>query len=496
MVQVKNKFEKDILKYTLLIVGIVIACRFSKGLFAFGMAGIACYWALGGQGGKALVCYVLFPFFAVMNPGLLPKTGYLGLAIRLGAAAMSMAFMFAATQRRSVHSLPFGFMFAYLVAALCSSIEGYCPPISYMKVLNFAIFLVGIWLCTKNIYRRSSEMYSVRCFLLAISAVLVWGSYLTLLSPGIAYPQTVDQYIQWGGMSRAEAVKMAVYAGAESFLAGVLNHSNALAPTLACTFGFLLCDMLFVERRITRFHGATLVAVLPLLFLTRSRGALVSFLAAVMLVLMIGTKAIPTPLKIKARARSVISILLFFAFLGAVYLEVSGQRFSKYVRKTQNVSQDQRSLGEALTSSRMFLVSENMADFWRNPMLGMGFQTCQEHAIAYRAGLTSIFSAPIEKGVLPTMILGETGIVGGIAFILWLLVFVSVTLRRKYICTLCLMGVMLCTNMGEASFFSPGGVGGMLWIMTVVGGFVTDLQVLRLRDSERASLQRTRTWLR
>lgn len=482
MTLLQNQFEKDLFRNVLIISGLVLACRLSFGFFAFGMAAIACYWALGGQGHKALMCYILFPFLVIMNPGILPKGGILSMALRLGTAAMSAAFMLAAARQRSAHSLPMGFMFFYLLAALCSSIDGYCPPVSYMKVLNFTFFVVGVWLGTRNIYRRPEEMYKLRCFLLAICAIIVWGTYLTMLSPGLSHPQTVGLYMQWGRMTQAEAAAATANA-AETFLAGVANHSNTLAPSLVCAFGFLLCDMLFVERRITRFHGATLVAILPLLFFTRSRGALVSFLAAVMLVLMFGTYLIPTPVAVKRRARSVINVLFVLAFFGAVYLEVSGQRFSKFLRKTQDVVQDQRTLGEALTSSRMFLVEGNMADFWRNPILGMGFQTCSAHKIAYEEGLISMFSAPIEKGVLPTMILGETGILGGVTFLLWLMVFVYVCFNRKYICTLCMMGVLLCTNMGEASFFSPGGAGGILWILAVVGGFIIDMQVLNQRTN-------------
>jgi hypothetical protein len=40
-----------------------------------------------------------------------------------------------------------------------------------------------------------------------------------------------------------------------------------------------------------------------------------------------------------------------------------------------------------------------------------------------------------------------------------------------------LFTVMLACNMAEASFFSPGGAGGILWIVCVAGGFVLDTLV-------------------
>lgn len=490
MVILKNQFEKDVFRSVMIIVGIVAACRFTSGFFAVGMAAMACYWAISQKGAKALICYILFPFLIIMNPMLLPKGGVFSLAMRAGTAAMAMSFMIAAASRKGQHSLPMGCMFFYMVAATVSSVGGYCPIISYFKELNFVFFIVGVWLGTCNIYRDPREMYKLRCFLLAICALLVWGTYLTMLSPGLSHPQTVSQLMQWGRLSRAEAMAAAAYTSEVSFLAGVANHSNALAPNLACAVGFLLCDMLFVERRPTRFHVATLIGTLPLLFMTHSRGALVSFVAAVAIVFMFSTTKIPTPLKVKNKARKIMFAFIWLAIIGAIYLEATDRRFTKWVRKTENVEADQRDLSEALTQSRMGLVSENMRDFYRNPMFGMGFQTCEDHQLLYQAGAISIFSAPIEKGVLPTMILGETGVAGALTFILWLTVFVGVCMRKKYICTVSLLGVLLCTNMGEASFFSPGGVGGMLWIMSVVGGFITDMQILTRRQYERMGYRR------
>ena len=44
--------------------------------------------------------------------------------------------------------------------------------------------------------------------------------------------------------------------------------------------------------------------------------------------------------------------------------------------------------------------------------------------------------------------------------------------------------VMLATNIGEATFFSPGGVGGIIWVLCIVGGFVLDMNLIRKREFE------------
>ena len=50
--------------------------------------------------------------------------------------------------------------------------------------------------------------------------------------------------------------------------------------------------------------------------------------------------------------------------------------------------------------------------------------------------------------------------------------------QRKYFITMSLFAVFLMSNMGEATLFSPGGIGGILWMICVVGGFTLDTLLL------------------
>ena len=127
-----------------------------------------------------------------------------------------------------------------------------------------------------------------------------------------------------------------------------------------------------------------------------------------------------------------------------------------------------------MIQSRMSLLDQSLHEFRRNPLLGSGFQVEEAHPILYEMGLITLFSAPIEKGLLPTMVLGETGILGEIAFVLFLVAFWGGCKRKHLVVTFTLFVILLATNMGEATFFSPGGAGGILWMLCVVGGFVID----------------------
>ena len=90
------------------------------------------------------------------------------------------------------------------------------------------------------------------------------------------------------------------------------------------------------------------------------------------------------------------------------------------------------------------------------------------------------------------MVLGETGILGVFCFVLFLGAFYFGCSKRKYHVTLTIFAVFLVTNMGEATFFSPGGMGGVLWMMACVGGFTIDTTLLYRRIVEQEWLNMAR----
>ena len=178
-------------------------------------------------------------------------------------------------------------------------------------------------------------------------------------------------------------------------------------------------------------------------------------------------------------------ILLFSILFVAIFVQIHNKTLSKWIRKDDNITEDYRTVGEALTSSRMGLVEYNLNDFKLNPILGKGFQVMIWHDAAYRAKQISLLSAPIEKGILPLMILGETGIIGAIIFGTFLFSFYTNCIRQKYRILLCLFTTLIASNMSEASFFSPGG-STIQWIIAVIGGFCLDLIFIHQENLEKS----------
>ncbi len=448
-------------------------------------AGLIC--VLTNKLGWALVFYVLFPFYVILNPGVLPKVGSItGISLRAGPLLIGLMLAFTSMSRKGHHRLPFIMMVPFMMVAIVSSVDGWAPMVSMLKIINFSVFLLGLWFGTQNLQERPRDLFVLRAFFLSLAFLIVVGSILLSPFPAISYATSLGYALREGGVELAEEVYQYMQEeGMKTLFCGITNQSQALAPLSACAFAFTACDMLFIERRFRVPHVALLVTAMPVLYMTRSRLALVTLMAAMVVIVFYTTRHIQMRADVRARLGQGVVLFLVFVFSLAVVSQIKSGIMSEWVRKTSDVRDDQRSLMEALTSSRMGLIGLSIKDFNRNPMIGMGFQVA-EYTQARTRGKGFVISASIEKGVLPVMVLGETGILGAFFFSLFLASFYYTCSQRKYHITITLFSVFLVTNMGEATFFSPGGGGGFLWMVCVVGGFSLDTILLYRSNVETA----------
>lgn len=450
------------------------------------VAAIVC--GVSGRLGWAITAYAFFPMLVIMNPVLCPAAGMTGLFARGGCFWLSIILMVTAAQRRGNHAIPLGGIWFYLLVAAVSSIGGYAPMVSYLKLVSFALFIVGLNIGFRNIDKRVQDLTVVRTFFLSFALLVIFGSYfIRIFMPGAAYLNTL-QMAREGDLGEATAI---VAQGGKMLFSGILNQSQCLAVIVPCCLAWLVCDMLFVERRITKLHVVTFICGIPIVYMTGARIAFLSTAVAGMIIYFycVGKINISRRVRNSLRSAMTFGIVAMIAFCGV--MEVKNHSISKWLRKTDDVAGDTRGFGEAFMASRMGKVEENVFDFRQNPVFGSGFQVSYDMKNMYK-NASFVLSAPIEKGVLPLMVLGETGIVGEIVFIVFLLMFYCKCVKKKYYCTMTLMTVMITCNMAEANFFSPGGVGGMLWMICVGGGFVIDTISIYRRRVERqlAELER------
>ena len=473
-----TQLEKDVAKNLLLFAFAIAACRLTQGLFAWVLAAMGCIAALTGNIKRITVYFVCLPLLLFLSP-VLVKGIFLGPAVRIGQIAMLFCMFLTPAIRRQNESIPIGLLIVYSVVALVSSLQGWMPMISYLKILNFVLFVLGVMLIGKMMQKTDDTLYQLRTVLLGLAFFIIVGSAVTYFFPSVGYSMEVQKAEMWGVYTTGAEV--ATREG-KSLLNGVMNHSQTLATNVPLWFAWVICDMLIIERKFVRLHGLIIIIAPLLMYMSRSRTA---FVVLCVSLFMICFYALPKA-NISARARARV-MLIFYALVGLLvaalaFSQIRNQTISKWLRKESDIASDSRSLTEAVTASRMGLVEYNLRDFRLNPMLGKGFQVMDWHGLAYQEGRIGLLSAPIEKGVLPLMVLGETGVVGGLVFLFFLVNFYGVCVRRGYVILVSLFTALMAANMSEASFFSPGG-GTAQWTSTIIGGFCLDMIVKRRNDA-------------
>lgn len=430
------------------------------------------------QNKRAIVlsCFILFPFLLTLNPMLFPLAPAGTAVNRIATLVMSLTMLLTSARTKGRNSLPLGMIVPYLACAAISSAQGYFPEISYLKLLNFAVFMTGLWLGTRNIQNNPRDVVMLRTFMIGVAIFVIAGSALTLLSPGVAYLQGLQVAKGQGEAAAVEAIIRMREQQTDVYFAGITNQSQCLGPILSTVVVLLIADMLFVEKRFAKIHAALIAVGIALLALTHSRTAMLAFLSggAIMIFYTANKINLSWRLKYHVKVIGTTGALLLVAVAGVA--QIRGGEVSRFIRKNDAYGED--SLMVALTKSRMGLLEENINDFKYNPLLGCGFQVAYFHPWLYSNHKGLILSAPIEKGLLPMMVLGEGGILGFIVFAVFMFSFYHKSARRHLYVTVGLFTLLVMSNFGEADFFSPGGIGGAKWVLCVAGGFVIDTYLL------------------
>ena len=488
MVKEENKIYVEAAKMALLLAFSIAASRVTNGLFLLVIIGYGIWSAFSGKYGWSIITYLIMPYFIIVSYAILPKNGFIwAVLIRFGQLGVGLFLALCAARRTGSYRLPFLGILPFLIAASISSAGGFAPSVSYMKIVNFLIFLIGVWLGTQNIHKNKEDLLRLRSFFLGMIGLTVLVSILLIPFPHISYATSFRGLMATGAGADivSEAMADLKIEGGRALFCGMLTHSQMLSPFAALSFAWVLCDMLFAEKRIRIPHLILILALLPVFYLTRSRVALLVSVSSVFIIFVYTLNKIKIKQKVKNSLRGMMIFGIFMGMIGGVFIEATSQGITKWVRKVDNVQNDDRGLTEAFTESRQGLIDMSMWEFRRNPMFGSGFQVSYETEELVKRSKGLILTAPIEKGIIFTMVLGETGIVGIICFIFFILSFyITATMRRLYV-TITMFTLLLISNMGEATFFSPGGIGSILWILTVIGGFVIDSYLINQRIEKR-----------
>jgi len=124
-------------------------------------------------------------------------------------------------------------------------------------------------------------------------------------------------------------------------------------------------------------------------------------------------------------------------------------------------------IGQAFYNSRGAGMAWQWKRFLDQPLTGHGFGVDVGHFDARNTvKLMGIpIASPTEKGFMPVAVLEEIGLVGMAVLIPFLVLLIMGALGQRDIGLIAMCLSCLLINMGEAVFFSPGYLGGYLWLL-------------------------------
>ena len=476
VIVMKNRFCIDVLKM-LFFFGIILgAAKFSGGFVSILVTVAGLIFALRRKFGYLVCCYILYPVLINFNHAIVRFDGLLVLASRIGNLLLICVTLLLGV-RHGKERLSFGWMLAYCGVAFLSSIDGWMPLISYMKLIQFVFFIIGIQISMKIIQESDEGLYRVRCFMMVLAITYIIGGFAVRFIPSLGYSMMVEKADAYG--IEINAGELVESEGMVLFN-GMVCHSQMLAPVTAMMAAWVLCDMVLVEKRISLLHLVVLLFAPLLIYMSRSRGGLLELATVMWLVMFVCVPKARLASSSRRRLWGLVAIMVATLIGVAVVSEIKNQTITKWIRKTENVGGDSRTMIEAFTESRKLLIEYNLNDFKLNPILGKGFQVASDFKQKFEQGRITLFFAPVEKGVTPYVILGETGLIGALVFIVFLISFYFTCLHRRYLALMTMFTCMLVCNLADSTFFSPGGLGGFLWIMSCLGGFSIDLISIRM----------------
>lgn len=393
-------------------------------------------WALRGAGAsiQALTLTWLITF---LNPAIFPGSDHafmlrwLVVGAAFGRVTLNLLMASAPTVPRPVIPL----LAFVAVAAAASVVTSYILSISVLRLLTF---LIGSFTVLCAFHQSGHKLAQWHDWFTALFVVVILASA----------PLMFHEVGSWfrGGLQ------------------GILNHPQAYGVFLAMAVAYAAGRFLFGGHRSWWLLAVAVVGVVSLFESQARVGALALFGGLALAVLIQLFRHVVNPVRFRppkvilALAPFVGTIILIFAAVGYV-----PGPLHDFVYKYSAPD-----LAGVFERSRGTFIGRSIENFRESPILGIGFgvPSDPEFLRIRRNPLLGIpVSAPIEKGFAPTALLEENGVVGGFAFLIFLILLLRPVLATESMAPLWLALAGLMVNLGEAVIFSFGGMGMLVWLM-------------------------------
>jgi len=253
---------------------------------------------------------------------------------------------------------------------------------------------------------------------------------------------------------------------------GILNHPQVFGPTMSLLGAWAAINILTLPRppwNATVLAGVCLVLIV--LSEARTAGfALVGGLASSLLVTSMLSRQKVTILFPGLRSLRVALVSTTTVFIMIAFAPQVSEQVNAYITKRSG----EHDILDVYAKSRGGFIDRMWQNIERKPLTGIGFGIASIPAtmkISRDPLLGLPVGAPVEKGVLPIAVMEEVGLPGLVFVLLWGCAIFRRGLRGGGAAVAVLATIVLL-NLGEATFFSPGGMGLLSlvllgWVATV-----------------------------
>jgi|TARA_R100000479_G_scaffold33554_3_gene13958 hypothetical protein len=226
---------------------------------------------------------------------------------------------------------------------------------------------------------------------------------------------------------------------------GVSLHPNAFGVVLAPFTGFLLIKLF---KKFTKKGLLFFILSFIFTYLSLSRTSILSVLLGLIGIILINTKLRKLISKKFFLFFSLSSILLFL-----YYSEITQFTIDFLNKSNANTVQD------SFIASRGALLHSQITNISNHPFLGIGFKMPSD-LNSFKDPMT--LGKAYEKGSILLASIEELGIIGAVILLITIISFLKIR-KNKYNSFLILALIALFTNLGEATLFSVGGIGVLVW---------------------------------
>jgi len=326
-----------------------------------------------------------------------------------------------------------------LVVAVISLFASYSLLVSLSKLFQFG--LVSISICLAFLNTKYSISYWANWFFTLFAMMLIISLPFYFI-PSIGFSKN------------------------ERGFQGILNHPQAYALFLSPFAALLIGEVVYNARR-TAVNIVLLGITIVSIILTQGRTGVLSVITSLAIIVVLVLAFKKSAWRTIARPLREPGILILMMFL-AIFLLIKYDKIQQAAMKFLLKSKDNRELAESFAASRGILIEIQIANIEKHPLLGIGFglPSIQNALVVERDPLFSLpMGASVEKGIAFVAVFEETGLIGGCLFLLFLLSLFKYFIRKAAI-PIAWMGVAaIMTNVGEATFFSIGGMGLLIWLL-------------------------------